>query len=154
MEVARVGEVVEVEIIPAEFGDSAGISENVAPAGAGQDHGESGLGCVANHAHMRDIDPGLAQAVESDVAEIVIADARLEADAAAEGSQVVSHDGGRGAKREGHAVGEQFALGSKLVGETVEDQVEVEFSGDGDVETGHGKLVASDTSGAKALTSG
>ena len=34
--------------------------------------------------------------------------------------------------------GKQFALGRKLLGQAVEDQVQIEFAGDGDVETGHG----------------
>ena len=43
-------------------------------------------------------------------------------------------------ERQHHAVGEQFAFRQKLLGQAVEDQVEIQFAGDGDVETGHGSF--------------
>ena len=83
------------------------------------------------------VDAALLEAIESDLAEGIVADAGLESDAAAECGQVVGDDGRRRAEGEHHAVGEEFALGSELLGQAVEDEVEIEFAGDGDVETRH-----------------
>ena len=46
-------------------------------------------------------------------------------------------NGGRRAEREHHAIGEEFAFGLELLGQAIEDEVEIQFAGDGDVETGH-----------------
>ena len=86
---------------------------------------------------MRHIDPALLQSLERDLPEWIVADAGLKSDAAAERGQIVRHDRGRRAEREHHAVGKQFAFRRKLLGQAVEDEVEVQFAGDGDVETGH-----------------
>jgi len=89
-------------------------------------------------ADARDVNAALLQAVESDLAELVITDVRLESDTAAQRGEVVRDDCRRGAQRKHHAIGEQFAFGFELFGKAVEDEVEVEFAGDGDVELGHG----------------
>src|SRR5580698_6472591 len=99
-----------------------------------QDYRETRRGCAGDAAHARDVDAALLETVEGDLSEGVVADAGLKADAAAECGQVVRHDRGGRAEGEHHAVGEEFALGWKLFGKTVEDEVEVEFAGDGDVE--------------------
>ena len=134
---ARVGEVVEVEIVPGSFRDRSRIGENVAPRSVMQDHGEARRDRARNRAHQRYVDAALLQAIECDLSERVVADAGLKSDAAAECGQVVSHDRGGGAEREHHAVGEQFAFRRKLFGQAVEDEVEIQFAGDRDVETGH-----------------
>ena len=105
----------------------------------GQDHGKAGGDLARNPPHLRYVDAALPKAIERDLAERIVADARLKPDTAAECSQVVSHDCGGGTEGQHHAVGEQFALGRELLGQTVEDEVEIQFAGDGDVKTGHGK---------------
>jgi hypothetical protein len=62
----------------------------------------------------------------------------MESNAAAQGSEIMSNDGGRGAEGERHAIGQYPALGDEGFWETVEDEVEVEFACDGDVKTGMG----------------
>ena len=61
----------------------------------------------------------------------------MKADAASQRREIVGDDRGRTAQGEHHAVGQQFPLGRKFVGQTVEDEVEVQFSGDGDVKAWH-----------------
>src|SRR5277367_1456314 len=125
MKVARVGEVVEVEILPGCFRNRARISKNVAPRGMVQNHSESGRGRTWNAAHERHIDSAVLQSVERDLSQGVVADAGLKPDAAAECGEVV-RDNRRGrAEGEHHAVGEQFAFGRELLRETVKYEVEV-----------------------------
>src|SRR5580704_3318778 len=140
MKVARVGEVVEVEIVPGSFGDGSGIGEDVAPGLVMQDYGESGGDGAGDATDYRHVDAALLQAVERDLAEGVVADAGLKSDAAAECGQVVGNNCRGRREGEHHAVGEEFALGGELLGQAVEDEVEVEFAGDGDVEAGHGEV--------------
>lgn len=39
-----------------------------------------------------------------------------------------------------HAVGDKFALGRKLLRQTVEDEIEVQFPRDGDVKSRHAQV--------------
>src|SRR5579863_1916408 len=98
MKVSGVGQVFEVEIVPAEFGDGAGVGENVAPSGAGQDDGESArgcaIGCGRDHAHAGNIYARMAETIERNLAEVVVGDARLKADSAAQRGEIVGDDGG------------------------------------------------------------
>jgi hypothetical protein len=67
----------------------------------------------------------------------VVADDGLKSDAAAEGREIVSHDGGGGSQREHHASGEHFPLRRQFRREAVKNQIEIEFTRDGDVEFRH-----------------
>jgi hypothetical protein len=86
----------------------------------------------------------LLQSFERDLAERIVTDAGLKSDTAAECGKIVRDDGGGGAESEGHAIGEQFALGDKSFGKAVKNQVEIEFAGDSDVEAWHGSQGATD----------
>ena len=137
MEVARVRKVVEVEIFQRKFSDRPGVGQHVPPAGALQNDSEPGRGLALNPPDPRDIDSALRQAIERNLAERVFADQRLKPHPASQRRQIVGHDGGRTAERKQHAVGQQLPLRRKFVWQAVEDQVEVQFSGDGNVKTGH-----------------
>ena len=87
--------------------------------------------------HAGDVHAALGQALERNLSQRVVANQRLEPDAASQSRQIVGHDGGRTAQGKHHAVSQQFTLGRKLVRQAIKDEVEVQFSGDGDVKTWH-----------------
>src|SRR5579863_233533 len=138
MKMSRVGEVIEVEILPGEFGDRSHVGECVAPAIVLKIDGKAGSCGTGNGADARGIHGTLLKTLQGELAEWVIAHARLKTDAASERSQVVGHDRGGAADGQHHAIGEKLALGNKLLGKAVEDEIEVEFTGNRDIETGHG----------------
>ena len=93
MKMTRVGEIVEIEIVPRQLGNRSGIGENVAPRFVVQDHGESSRDCARNCAHLRHIHPALLQTFERDLAERIVTDAGLKSHAAAESGQIMRHNG-------------------------------------------------------------
>src|ERR1017187_9623133 len=137
MKVSRVDQILQVEIIPVQFGNRARISEDIAPAVVLQDDGQSGLGRTGNLPQARDIHATFDQARQRHGSQLIVADARLEAHAAAQRGEVVNKNAGRGAECEHHVVGQQFALGRKLLGKSVKNEIEVQLSGNRNIKTWH-----------------
>jgi hypothetical protein len=83
----------------------------------------------------------LCEAIEGDAAERVgcwiCADAGDEADMRAENGEIVREDGGGAAEGETEIAGEELALNGQFGGKAVEDEIEIDFPGDGDVELFH-----------------
>ena len=67
----------------------------------------------------------------------VIANQRLKSDTASKRRKIMGDDCGRTAQGKHHAVGQQFPFRRKLLRESVEDEVEVQFSGDSDIKSRH-----------------
>src|SRR5215471_16448731 len=138
MEVARIGEIVEIEIVPGQLGNGSHISKDVAPRVVVENHGESGGAWAGDAPDQSSVDAALPEALERDVAEGVVANAGLKSYATAEHGKVVGDDGRRRTESQHHTVGQEFALGSEFLGEAVEDEVEIELTRDRYIETGHG----------------
>src|SRR5215471_967890 len=137
MEVARIGEIVEIEIVPGQLGNGSHISKDVAPRVVVENHGESGGAWAGDAPDQSSVDATLLEAFERNMAEGVVANAGLKSHATAEHGKVVGDDGRRRTKSQHHAVGQKFALGSESLGEAVEDEVEIELTRDRYIETGH-----------------
>ena len=103
-----------------------------------QNHGDAGCSCARNGTYARDIYAALLQAPQRDLAQRIVADARLKSDTAAKDGEIVGHDRRGGAQREHHAVRQQFAFGKKLFRQTVQNEVEIQFAGNGDIKPWHG----------------
>ena len=135
MEVAGRGEVGEVEVGDGHLRHDAGVGEDVTAAAVRQEDGYAGAdGWMARD--VGGVEAGCGEVREGDVAHVVGAELRGEADAGAEEREVVGEDGGRAAEGHGEGGGQELALGGQVFGEAVEDEVEVGFAGDGDVEVG------------------
>src|SRR4029079_2752671 len=137
MKMTRIGKVVEVEIAQGEFGDGSRVRQDVAPARARQNDRDPGGGWTMGAAHFGNVHAALGQALKRNFPQRVVANQRLEPDLASQSRQVVGRDGGRTAQGKHHAVSQQFTLRRKLVRQAIKDEVEVQFSGDGDVKTWH-----------------
>jgi hypothetical protein len=116
--------------------DGAGIGKDVAPLLAGQNHCEAGFGIAVEAMDGGDIDARVAEPAHGDLSEAVGADAGGKADLAAERCQVMGHDRRGTAQREHHLRGQQFALRRQRLRQTIQNQVEIQFTGNGNVETG------------------
>src|SRR6476659_10410098 len=92
MKMAGVGQVIEVQILPAEFGDCSHIGENVAPSFMVQDHREASGGRTVHLPHARHIYASLPQAFEGDLTKRVVSDAGLKSHPAAKYREIVRHD--------------------------------------------------------------
>ena len=133
MEVAGGGEVGDVEVGDGHLGHDAGVGEDMAAGAVGEENGDAGAGAGFAR-EVRGVDAGLGEAGDGDVAHLVSADLRGEADAGAEGGEIVGQDRGRAAEGEVEGGAEELALGGHLFGQAVEDEIEIGFAGDGDVE--------------------
>src|SRR5882672_9173631 len=56
----------------------------------------------------------------------------------------MGYDGGRRTEREHHAISQQFAFGRKFVRKPVKDEVEVQFTNNGDVKSRHAQFSLAD----------
>ncbi len=133
MEVAGGGEEGEVEVGDGHLGHDAGIGEDVAAVAVGEENGDACAG-IDFAGDVGGVDAGLREACDGDVAHLIAADLRGEADAGAEDGEIVGEDGGGAAESEGESGAQQLAVGGHLLGEAIEDEIEVGLAGDGDVE--------------------
>src|SRR5208282_4026695 len=133
MKMPRAGNVIQINMFRFQSKDSPRIGQNIAPISVLQDYGETGLtaGVPDDFFNMH---AAGGEPLQCDVSKGVAAYVRNKTHAAAERSQIMRHDGGRTAKRQHHILGEQFAFGGQRFGKSVEDQVNVEFSSNGDIE--------------------
>src|SRR5580700_9508663 len=137
MEVARRGEVIAIEVGDGHVEHHAGIGEDAAGAAMGQEEGDAGFGSGGGLDGFCGVDAGLCQTVHGNATHFVVAIARDEADTAAEYGEVVGKDGGRTAEGHLEIRGEDLAVERDGGVETVEDEVEVDLSGDRDVKLGN-----------------
>jgi len=79
------------------------------------------------------------KSLKRDPAERIVSNARLKSHMAAECRKIMRDNRGRRAQGQRHAVGKELALWFELLRQSVQDEVKVQFAGDGYVETGHGK---------------
>src|SRR5712692_3397414 len=137
MEVPRIGEVGKIQISKAQFAGGAQIGDHVAPGLALQDDSQAGFGCARSATYFGDIGAGGCEAIQGNLPEWVVADARDVPYAASEGGKIVRDNSRGAAQGKHHALGQQFALGWNLVRQAVEDQVELELTSEGDVKARH-----------------
>ena len=67
----------------------------------------------------------------------IVADTRLKPYATAQSRQIVSDNRRGRAQRKHHPVRKKFAFRRKLFRQSIQDEVEIQFSGDGDIEAWH-----------------
>src|SRR6185437_10505733 len=89
---------------------------------------------------MGDVDASFAEALQRDASKIVRSDQGAEAYAPAQGGEVVSQDARRTAERSAKVRGQQLAFCRHLPGQAVEDEIEIQFAGNSEVEIFHGSL--------------
>ena len=92
MKVARVGEVIEIEIVPPQLRDRSCIRKNVAPLRVMEDHGDARCGCPWNDADLGDIDSAFLQPLQRNPAQRIVSNARLKSYPAAECRKIMRDD--------------------------------------------------------------
>lgn len=133
MEVACRGEIGDVEIGNGHLCHDTGVRKDVALAAMGKKEGDAGAGAGPAR-DVCDIKSGFSQASDGDFPHLVGSNLRGESDACAEEREVVGEYGGGAAEGEIEGGPEEFALGGHGGRETIEDEIEIGFPGDGDVE--------------------
>src|SRR5256885_975311 len=103
-----------------------------------KDHNEPNNGRTRNATHKRYIDSTLLQSLDRNLAKVVVADTGLKSDATTQCCEIICDNNRRRTESQHHTIGEQFTLKNELFGKAIEDQVEIEFADDGDVEAWHG----------------
>jgi len=84
--------------------------------------------------NVRCVEAGLCKASTGDFTHFVGSDLRGKPDAGAEERKIVGEDGGRSAEGEVEGGADQFVLGGHLFRQAIEDEIEVGFADDCDVE--------------------
>ena len=83
------------------------------------------------------IDATCCQTLERNLAQRIVPDARNEPDASSQRCQIVRDNRRRTAQREHHTMRQQFPLARKLVRQTVQNKIKVQFTGNGDIKAWH-----------------
>jgi hypothetical protein len=78
-----------------------------------------------------------AEALEANFSQGIAADGRTESDLIAEQSEIMSKDGRRATESNAEVFCEMFAVELESLGETVKDQIEIQFANYTDIEIGH-----------------
>ncbi len=86
---------------------------------------------------MRDVNTSITEALECDASKVISSDHGAKAYAPAQGGDVVSHDAGRTTECSAKVCGQQLAFCRHLAGQTVEDEIKIQFAGNGEVEGFH-----------------
>src|SRR5580658_3043121 len=140
MKVAGRRQVFHVQMLGLQRGNGAQISQDVPPFTSGKNDSKAGLGFAAQLKNRRDFYPGGTQAVQCNLAEIVGSDTGTEAHLAAQRRQVMGHDRRGTAQRQNRLGGQQLALRGQSLRQAVQDQVEVQLAGNGNVKASHENL--------------
>src|SRR5579871_1948042 len=90
MKVACVRQIVEIEVIPLEFGDCSSVGENVPPRSVVQDDCNSRGRGVRNLADSGNVDATLRKPVERDLTERILSNSRLESHPTSQGREIMS----------------------------------------------------------------
>jgi hypothetical protein len=133
MEVAGGGEVGDIEVGDGDLGHDAGVGEDVALVAVWEQDGNAGTG-PGDTCDVRGVEAGFGEACEGDVAHLIDSYLRGEADAGAEEGEIVREDGGGSAEGEVEGGAKQLTLGGQGLGQAIEDEIEIGFAGNGDVE--------------------
>src|SRR5215831_4901860 len=133
MEVARVREISQVQMIVVEPESRASVSKHMPQFPMLQVHGDPGASVPHRH-NAGQVDSGISQFAVTNSCEIVAGCRRDEPYSVSKRRQIVSRDRARSADTNRHVAREEFALARQLVGESVEEDVEICVSDDGNVE--------------------
>src|SRR6266446_8590242 len=125
MKVSRVGQIVEIKMVPSEFSNSSGIGQDVAPALTLENDAEACLNRI-HPVNQGRVHPGFSEELQRHAAEMVVADTRLKTYSAAECGQIVGDNRRRASQSEHHVIGQELTFRGKLIGEAVENEVRSE----------------------------
>src|SRR5438270_7433427 len=129
-------QIIQVEMRDLQIQGRAQITQDVAVLGKGKNNGDTG-GFAARNFDAGNVNARLREALDTELPEGILSDARRKADATTQERQVVGKDGGGAAEGHSEIVGEMLALGLEGGRQTVQDQVGIEFSDDADLEALH-----------------
>ena len=105
--------------------------------------GDAGLAAASRADCTREVDLAFGQALHGDAPHLIAAGAGDEAGPHAEQRDIMSEDRRGAAERQLEVAGEHLAIERDGFRKSVEDEVEVDFSGDGEVEVRHAVCASS-----------
>lgn len=135
MKVARAEDEIEIEVFKAHLGHNAGIGQDKPSVGLRKDDRLAGV-TIRKAANPGDIGTALGKARKAKFAKRIRADGRTEADAIPQKCKIVRKNRGRASECEAKIGGEVFAIELKHGGQAVKNEIEIQFSNDGEIELG------------------
>ena len=136
MEVSRIRQIPKVKVLVDHLEHCSGIGKDVPCPRVGQDNGEARRGPALRVYDAFKVDASLFQTRQGELPKRIPANASYKSDSSPHHGQVVSADGRRAAKGQQTALGEQLAFCRQLFGQAIQDQVQINFAGKGDIELG------------------
>ena len=133
MKVAGGGEIGDIQLFYSHLCHRSEIGEYVAALSVREDERHTGTHAL-DAFDVGQIDAAFAESGKSDFAHFVASDSGDETNPGAECGEIMGQDGRGAAEGDLESTAQQLALGRHLFGQAVEDQVEIGFSYDGDVE--------------------
>ena len=135
MEVAAGSQIFHVKIGGRHLGHRSWKGENVTPCPVVQENRDAGGWAACDALDAAKIDPFFGEPVEGDTAQRVAAEAGDEAHRKTERSEVVRKNSGGAAQGKPEIVAQQFPLQRHFLRKAIENQIEINLTGNRNIET-------------------
>src|ERR1700722_12893341 len=142
-------EIGNIDIPQAELRHGSGVGQDMPWNAVRKHQRDAGSGARSVHSHAAQVDPAPAKPLQGEFAEGILSYQRHEADVRPEYSEVMREDGRGASQREPEVSAEQFSLDRHDLGQSIHNQVEIDFACDGDIQGLHRKAIFSPVSNSQ-----